>query len=140
MPEAGNLKPHEGRRCASPTGMEPTTRMSDVTNRTRAVARPLAPMGYLYMVIAFVEAITWAGLLVGMYQKHILGLEENLVPFFGALHGLVFVLYMAIAWLASRALKWNLRTTAVVVAAGVPPLLTIPVEIWLRRTGRLSAA
>ena len=114
--------------------------MSDVTNRTRVAARPLAPMGYLYMVIAFVETVTWAGLLVGMYQKHILGLEENLVPLFGALHGLVFMLYMAITWLASRALKWDLRTTALVVAAGVPPFLTIPVEIWLRRTGRLSAA
>ncbi len=114
--------------------------MSDVTNRTRMAARPLAPTGYLYMIVAFLEAVTWAGLLVGMYQKYILGLSDNLVPLFGGLHGLVFMLYVAITWLVSRALKWDLRTTALVGAAGVPPFLTIPVEIWLRRTGRLSAA
>ncbi|MFA5550800.1 MAG: DUF3817 domain-containing protein [Trueperaceae bacterium] len=114
--------------------------MSNVTNQARATAGTLAPMGYLYMITAFAEAVTWAGLLVGMYQKHVLGLEENLVPLFGGLHGLVFMLYLAVTWLASRALKWNLRTTALVLAAGVPPFLTIPVEIWLRRSGRLSAA
>jgi len=114
--------------------------LSNVTNQARATAGTLAPMGYLYMITAFAEAVTWAGLLVGMYQKHVLGLEENLVPLFGGLHGLVFMLYLAVTWLASRALKWNLRTTALVLAAGVPPFLTIPVEIWLRRSGRLSAA
>jgi len=92
------------------------------------------------MIVAFLEAVTWAGLLVGMYQKYILGLSDNLVPLFGGLHGLVFMLYVAITWLVSRALKWDLRTTALGGAAGVPPFLTIPVEIWLRRTGRLSAA
>ncbi|MFA5594936.1 MAG: DUF3817 domain-containing protein, partial [Trueperaceae bacterium] len=86
--------------------------MSDVTNRTRMAARPLAPTGYLYMIVAFLEAVTWAGLLVGMYQKYILGLSDNLVPLFGGLHGLVFMLYVAITWLVSRALKWDLRTTA----------------------------
>ena len=49
--------------------------MSYATDNRGAAQRPVAPMGYVYMVIAFLEAVTWAGLLVGMYQKHILGLE-----------------------------------------------------------------
>lgn len=130
-----------GQSGPNPTGNDRSRpKLSNVTNQARATAGTLAPMGYLYMFTAFAEAVTWAGLLVGMYQKHVLGLEENLVPLFGGLHGLVFMLYLAVTWLASRALKWNLRTTALVLAAGVPPFLTIPVEIWLRRSGRLSAA
>ena len=113
--------------------------MSYATDNRGVAQRPVAPMGYVYMVIAFLEAVTWAGLLVGMYQKHILGLEENLVPLFGGLHGLVFMLYMAVAVLTGRSLGWNVRTTALVLAASVPPFVTIPVELWLRRTGRLSA-
>lgn len=103
----------------------------------RSVA-PLAPSGYAYMAIAFLEAVTWAGLLIGMYQKHIAGLEENLVPLFGSVHGLVFMLYLGVTWIASRSLGWSKRTTFLSMAAGVPPFLTIPVELWLRRSGRLS--
>ena len=89
--------------------------------------------------MALAEAVTWAGLLVGMYQKYLLGLDENLVPLFGSLHGLVFMLYQAVTFLAARSLGWSLRTTLINIAAGVPPFLTIPVEIWLRRSGRLAA-
>ncbi len=115
------------------------------TGTTQSAGRPkpnasrIAPIGYAYLAVALAEAVTWAGLLVGMYQKYLLGLDENLVPLFGSLHGLVFMLYQAVTFLAARSLGWSLRTTLITMAAGVPPFLTIPVEIWLRRSGRLAA-
>lgn len=108
------------------------------TTTTPPSLAPLTPSGYAYMAVAFLEAVTWAGLLIGMYQKHVAGLEENLVPFFGSVHGLVFMLYLGVTWFASRSLGWSQRTTFLSMAAGVPPFLTIPVELWLRRSGRLS--
>lgn len=112
--------------------------MTTANGKNARQAATTAPVGYAYMVIAFLEAVTWAGLLVGMYQKHVLGLEQNLVPLFGGLHGLVFMLYIGITIVTARMLTWSLRTTIITLAAGVPPFVTIPVELWLRRTGRLA--
>lgn len=112
--------------------------MTTSTGNGRRGAATIAPTGYLFIAVAFLEAITWAGLLVGMYQKHLLGLEENLVPLFGALHGFVFMLYLAVAFFTGRQLGWSMRVTAIAMAAAVPPFVTVPAEIWLRRTGRLA--
>lgn len=126
----------QDRRNTNPGTAEAATVRN--AKRARPNAAGIAPLGYAYLAVALAEAVTWAGLLVGMYQKHLLGLEDNLVPLFGSLHGLVFMLYQAVAFVAARSFGWSLRTTLVTMAAGVPPFLTIPVEIWLRRTGRLA--
>lgn len=124
----------------NPTPGSTTPRSSTAGSTSpRSSGLPVARSGYAYMIVAFLEAVTWAGLLVGMYQKYVLGLEANLVPLFGSLHGFMFMAYVAVTWFASRTLGWSLRTTAFTLAAGVPPFVTIPVELWLRRSGRLAA-
>lgn len=67
------------------------------------------------IVAAFLEAFTWAGLLAGM-----------------------FLIYLAIALITAITLRWPWRVTALSIIAAVPPLTTIPLEIWLRRRGHLS--
>ncbi|MDO5663383.1 MAG: DUF3817 domain-containing protein [Brachybacterium sp.] len=98
----------------------------------------LSGTGLAYAICAFVEAFTWAGLLVGMYFKHIAGTTDLGVEVFGALHGAAFLVYVAMTFLAAFSLRWSWKVTVVALLAAIPPLFTVPMEIWLRRTGRLD--
>ncbi len=96
-------------------------------------------MGRAYVWIAFIEAFTWAGLLVGMFLKYITETTPMVVTVFGSLHGAAFIAYVGITIATAIRMRWSWIVALVALAASVPPLFTIPMEIWLRRTGRLSA-
>jgi len=96
------------------------------------------PVGRLFAVVALVEAFTWAGLLVGMVLKHVTQTTELGVAVFGRLHGGAFLLYTVVALVAAVRLRWPWWVAGIALAAAVPPLVTLPLERWLRRTGRLA--
>ncbi|WP_277211982.1 DUF3817 domain-containing protein [Isoptericola croceus] len=103
-------------------------------------AKPeLSGAGRLYAVVAWIEAFTWAGLLVGMFLKHVTETTDAGVWLFGRLHGAAFVAYVVVALVVALKHRWGVWPTLVALAAAVPPLTTVPAEWWLRRTGRLSA-
>jgi len=91
-----------------------------------------------FRIIAVVEAMTWLGLLVGMYFKWIDGSTELGVKVFGPIHGAVFVVYVAIALTTARVQRWSLWTTFIALAASVPPFFTLWFEVWAKRSGRLD--
>ncbi|WP_409328418.1 DUF3817 domain-containing protein [Trujillonella humicola] len=93
----------------------------------------------LFRAVAVAEALTWVGLLAGMYVKYVPGTSELGVQVFGPIHGAVFVLYVAVALLTARVLRWSPGTTLLALAASIPPLATVVFELWARRTGRLGA-
>lgn len=94
--------------------------------------------GRAFAIVAFVEAATWTGLLIGMYLKYVPATTEAGVQLFGPLHGYAFLTYVAIAVTAAVMLRWRWRTILLALLAAIPPLATIPLEIWMRRTGRLT--
>ncbi len=104
----------------------------------RPVAPPMTPLGRLFAVVALVEAFTWAGLLVGMFLKYVTETTEAGVWLFGRLHGAAFVLYVVVTLVAAVRLRWGWLRALVALACSVPPLLTVPAERVLRRTGYLS--
>jgi integral membrane protein len=93
----------------------------------------------LFRAVAVAEAITWVGLLAGMFVKYVPETSEIGVQVFGPIHGAVFVLYVAITLFTARRLGWSVPTTLLALAASVPPLATVVFERWARRTGRLGA-
>ncbi|MBM9468616.1 DUF3817 domain-containing protein [Nakamurella sp. YIM 132084] len=97
-------------------------------------------MSVAYRVVAVTEAVTWVGLLVGMFFKYIAETGDLGVTVFGPIHGAVFVLYLIVTLVAARALRWSLWTTLFALAASVPPLATLIFEVWAERTGRLDPA
>ncbi|SDS11402.1 integral membrane protein [Paraoerskovia marina] len=99
---------------------------------------PLSPVGRVYAIVAFVEAFTWAGLLVGMFLKYVTETTEAGVWLFGRLHGAAFVVYGLVTIYAAVKLRWGWGRAFVALAAAVPPFTTLLVEWWLRRTGHLS--
>lgn len=94
----------------------------------------------IYKVAAVAEAITWAGLLVGMFLEHVTHTTELGVWLFGRLHGAAFMVYGVVTLLAAWKLRWAWWVTLLALAASIPPLTTLLAEWWLARTGRLPAA
>lgn len=109
------------------------------TDADRATRPRLRPIGRVFAVVAFVEAFTWAGLLVGMYVKYVPETTDEIVSVFGALHGGMLLVYIAVTVFAGFKLRWRWWETALALLASIPPLVTIIVEIWLRRRGKLAA-
>lgn len=97
-----------------------------------------AGIGKLFSIIALLEGVTWAGLLIGMFLKYQTQTTDLGVTYFGMLHGIVFISYVVITVLAAVRLRWPLWAILVAVLAAVPPLVTIPMEIWFKRRGLLS--
>ena len=92
----------------------------------------------LFRVLATAEAVSWAGLLTGMYVKYFTDAGEAGVKVFGPIHGGVFVGYVLVTLLVSRALAWGRWTTLLGLAASVPPFGTLAFELWAQRSGRLT--
>jgi integral membrane protein len=91
----------------------------------------------LFRIVAVAEALSWVGLLAGMYVKYVPQTSEAGVQVFGPIHGGIFMAYVVVALVASRLLRWSAGTTLLALAASVPPLATVPFERWASRTGRL---
>ena len=83
--------------------------MSDLPQRPTATsdARILVRA---FRIVATLEAVTWLGLLIGMYFKWIAESTEVGVRIFGSLHGAVFVTFVVLSIAMYVRLGWRLRT------------------------------
>lgn len=102
------------------------------------MSRPIAPAGRLFAVAAFLEGFTWTGLLIGMLLKYGTETTELGVRIFGPLHGAAFLFYVAVTALSALRLRWPWWATLLALVAAVPPLVTVPLEVWFRRIGLLE--
>lgn len=93
----------------------------------------------LFRVLAIAEAITWT-LLIGALIGRATGLPPVLVTVAGGIHGFVFLSYGAVAVLLAVHQRWHVGVAVLTVASAIVPYATIPVEIWLHRSGRLAGS
>ena len=99
-----------------------------MTPRTAATA---------FRIVAVAEALSWVGLLIGMYVKYVPETTELGVKVFGPIHGGIFVAYVVVALVASRVLRWSPRTTVLALVCSVPPLATVWFERLATRNDKL---
>lgn len=92
----------------------------------------------LFRLVAFAEAASWAGLLVGMFLKYVTETTEAGVHIFGPIHGGIFVAYVGMCLVAARVFEWRAVTTFWALAAAVPPFATVPFEMIADRRGLLA--
>lgn len=92
----------------------------------------------LFLLVATAEAISWAGLLIGMYVKYFTDGGERGVQIFGPIHGGIFVAYVVLALLVARLQRWSYWVTLVALTCSIPPFATLLFEWWAARTGRLD--
>lgn len=98
----------------------------------------LSPAGRLFAIAAFAEGLTWAGLLVGMLLKYGTQTTDVGVWLFGRLHGAAFLFYVIVTLLSAMRLRWPWWAWTLALLAAVPPLVTVPLEVWFRRIGLLG--
>ena len=91
----------------------------------------------VFIAVAIAEALSWSGLLIGMFFKYFTDLGELGVQIFGPVHGALFVLYVVMTLLVSRAYRWSPGTTLLGLASSIPPFATLAFELWVTRTGRM---
>jgi len=91
-----------------------------------------------FRVVAFAEALSWLGLLTGMFFKYVVDAGEQGVHVFGPIHGTVFLTYLVVTLVTWRVQRWSLLVCLLALAASVPPFCTIAFEEWARRSGRLQ--
>jgi integral membrane protein len=91
-----------------------------------------------FRVVAFAEAASWLGLLVGMFFKYVVDAGAGGVHVFGPVHGTTFLTYLVVTLVTWRAQRWSLPVALLALAASVPPFCTVVFEEWARRTGRLD--
>lgn len=87
----------------------------------------------LFRAVAIAEAITWTGLLAGMFLKYVTDTTEAGVRVFGMLHGVVFVAYGVVTVVVWVDRRWTVGRGLLALVAAVPPLATLPLEWWAVR-------
>ncbi|GAA1999927.1 hypothetical protein GCM10009799_28960 [Nocardiopsis rhodophaea] len=105
-----------------------------------ASAVPTRKVLAAFRAVAAAEAVTWAGLLIGMFFKYVVVRDEIGVQIFGPVHGVAFIVYVAVTLLAWHRLGWNLLTGGLALVASVPPFGTVVFERWASHTGRIHPA
>jgi integral membrane protein len=91
----------------------------------------------LFRVFSVAEAITWTLLILGMILRATLGWSWS-VAAFGGIHGFVFLCYVATSILVAKNQRWTPWPWTAAIGSAIIPFATIPVELWLHRTGRLA--
>jgi integral membrane protein len=94
-----------------------------------------------FRLIALAEAVSWVGLLIGMYFKylHLGALRTEVgVEVFGMAHGLIFIAFVVAGLLVGIALKWRAGTWLLALLASIVPLRSVIFLIWADRTGRMG--
>jgi integral membrane protein len=90
-----------------------------------------------FRLVALLEAVSWVGLLVGMYFKYLASTPNEIgVKVFGMAHGLIFIGFAVVALLAGIAFKWTIGTWLLATAASIVPLGSVIFLIWADRTGK----
>ena len=94
-----------------------------------------------FRLVALAEAVSWVGLLVGMYFKYLGTPRTEIgVKVFGMAHGLIFIAFVITALLAGRAFGWGAAAWLLALLASIVPLGSVIFLIWADRTALLGLA
>lgn len=73
-----------------------------------------------------------------MYLKYIPETTERGVEIFGPIHGVVFVLYVLMCFVAWWAFSWPFKVLVIGLLASIPPLTTLIFDYFAERRGLMS--
>jgi integral membrane protein len=91
-----------------------------------------------FRILALAEAVSWAGLLIGMFFKYVVVQNQIGVQIFGPIHGAIFVGYVLVTLALRNVQRWDNRTTFLALVASIPPFGTVVFERWATKHGKLG--
>lgn len=92
-----------------------------------------------FRAVAIAEAVSWAGLLIGMLFKYAIVFNPIGVKIMGPIHGALFVLYVICTLEAMSHLRKGAGVVMIGLIAAVPPFTTLWFERWVLRERREAA-
>ena len=104
----------------------------------RFLPNDVSPIGRIFVLVAWIEAITWTGLLIGMVLKYGTDTTERGVELMGPIHGVAFIAYAVVTIAAAVTLRWKFSVALIALLAAIPPLATIAAEYWISKNGWLG--
>ena len=85
-------------------------------------------MKKIFRIVGFLEGISYLLLMtLGLYYKYALN-DPSFVKLFGMPHGLLFMLYLILAYLIKDAMQWKFKDLAIVFLGSVIPFGTFYVD------------
>ena len=85
-------------------------------------------MKLFFRIIAFLEGLSYILLMtVGLYFKYQLN-DESYVKILGMPHGLLFMLYVIIAYLLRKEENWNTKDFSIILLASIIPFGTFYID------------
>lgn len=93
----------------------------------------------LFRTLAIAEMVSWTLLIGGLIVRAVTGFAPA-VTIGGGIHGFIFLSYGATVILVAKNQRWRGGVTILALVSAVVPYATLPVELWLSRTGRLLGA
>jgi len=92
----------------------------------------------VFRAAAVVEAVTWAGLLGGMYLKYVPETTELGVKVFGPIHGVAFIAFCLVTVLVAVDGRWSRGRLLLGLASAVPPFFTVLFDRYAERRDLLA--
>lgn len=90
-------------------------------------------------IAALAEALSWAGLLAGMYFKYLGSPRTEIgVKIFGPVHGALFVAILVAGVLAGLAFRWSAGAWLLALLGTLVPFGSVIFVIWADRRGLLD--
>ena len=85
-------------------------------------------MKNIFRVVSFLEGISYLFLMsLGLYYKYALN-DPSFVKLFGMSHGLLFMLYIVLAFVIKLKMKWDNKTLSIVLLGSIIPFGTFYVD------------
>ncbi len=85
-------------------------------------------MKKIFRVISFLEGVSYLLLLFVAVPIKYFGNDPSYVKLLGMPHGILFMLYIVLAFVIKPELKWNLKTFFIVLIASIVPFGTFYVD------------
>ncbi len=86
-----------------------------------------------YRVMAYITGVVLIVLCFAGIPLQLAAHNDVIANDVGVLHGILYIIYLVVAYLLTRLLKLRLGATVLVLLAGTIPVLTFVVERWVNR-------
>jgi len=85
-------------------------------------------MKKIFRIVGFLEGISYLLLMsLGLYYKYVLN-DPSFVKLFGMPHGLLFMLYLILAYLIKDEMQWKVKDLAIVFLGSIIPFGTFYID------------
>lgn len=87
-----------------------------------------------YRVMAYITGVVLIVLCFAGIPLQLAAHNDVIVNDVGTLHGILYMIYLIVAYLLTRRLRMPIGATLLVLLAGTVPVLTFVVERWVHRS------